>query len=180
MSLVKRSRRPRHSPRVRSWCSPLEILELRLAPAVFAVTPFAADGAQGSLRNAINQADDNSDSSNVITLAVGTYALTDATDGNLLIQDKASGVAEKTLTIVGQGSTSTVVESHAAGGASSFRVFEIVSTAAAGVSVLFQNLTISGGITRDGGGARRDRGTRRRALDRRRRRDAEPRRSLEQ
>ena len=48
---------------------------------------------------------------------------------NRLIQDKASGVAEKSLTIVGQGTTNTIVDSHSLG-ASSFRVFEIVSTAA--------------------------------------------------
>jgi hypothetical protein len=77
MSLANRSRRPSHSRRVRSWCSLLEDLEVRTAPAVFAVTPFAADGAQGTLRNAINQADDNRDLSNVITLAVGTYALSE-------------------------------------------------------------------------------------------------------
>ena len=80
--------------------------------------------AGGSLRDAINRADENGDSNNVITLAAGTYALTDVADGNLLIEDKAGGVAEKSLTIVGQGTASTIVESQA-GGASGYRVFEV-------------------------------------------------------
>ena len=51
-------------------------------------------------------------------------------------------MSDKSLTIIGQGETNTIIEPHAAA-TSGFRVFEIVSTAGAGVSVLFQNLTIS-------------------------------------
>lgn len=69
MSLEIPSRRPRRSRSVRTFRGSLEILEIHLPPAVFAITPFAADGAAGSVRNAINQADNNRDSSNVITLA---------------------------------------------------------------------------------------------------------------
>ncbi len=150
MSHAKRSRRQRPSSRVRMWPSHLETLEIRMAPAVFAVSPSAADGAPGSLRYAINQADDNGDASNVINLAIGTYALTDATDGNLLIQDKGAGVPDKSLAIIGQGEANTIIEPQTAA-ASAFRVFEIVSSAGASVSVLFQSLAISDGVARNGG-----------------------------
>ena len=66
----------------------LEELEIRLAPAVFNVMPTPVDGTSGSLRNAIEQADSNSDASNTINLAAGTYQLADTTDGSLLIRDQ--------------------------------------------------------------------------------------------
>ena len=57
MSIENRARRRRRTRCSRFRRPPLENLEVRIAPAVFAVTPLAVDGARGSLRNAINQAD---------------------------------------------------------------------------------------------------------------------------
>ena len=64
--------------------------------AVFNVTPSATDGATGSLRAALVSASTNSDTSNTINLAVGTYALTDSAVGNLLI-DNAVGERRRLL-----------------------------------------------------------------------------------
>ena len=89
-----------------SW---LEELEGRFAPATFNPLPSAVDGTSQSLRNAILTADANGDASNTISLAAGTYSLTDAAAGNLLIQDTAGGVASKTFTLVGQGPSSTII-----------------------------------------------------------------------
>ena len=109
MSSRKHFFRPTAAPRkpsVRPW---LEELEGRLAPATFNPLPSAVDGTSQSLRSAILTADTNGDSSNTISLAAGTYSLADATAGNLLIQDTASGVASKTFTLVGQSASSTII-----------------------------------------------------------------------
>ena len=52
----------------------LEGLEIRINPAVFNVVAATADGATGSLRDAIDQSDTNGDASNTINLAAGTYS----------------------------------------------------------------------------------------------------------
>src|SRR5690242_19274267 len=99
----KRFTRPTPSPRKRDFLRLVEELEPRLPPAGFNPLPSTPDGAPLSLRDAILQADGNGDAANTIRLGPGTYTLTDALDGNLLIQNTAVGVPGKTLTVVGQG-----------------------------------------------------------------------------
>lgn len=106
-----------------------------------------ADGATGSLRDAIDQSDTNSDASNTINLAAGTYSLTDTAVGELLIKDHAAGVAAKSLSISGVGAGTTIVD----GSQLNSRVFQIVSSQGAAVTVVFQNLTVQGGAATDGG-----------------------------
>ncbi len=125
-----------------------ELLEERLAPAIFNVVPTATDGSVGSLRYAIDQANGNNDSKNTINLAAGNYQLTDTTDGNLLIQDDA-GIPSKTLNIIGAGETKSFIEP--ASGSWQTRIFEIIGKTGASVSVVFSNLQISGGKARNGG-----------------------------
>ena len=148
MSSRKHFFHPAPVPRKQSVQLWLEELEGRFAPATFNPLPSALDGASQSLRNAILTADSNGDASNTISLAAGTYSLTDAAAGNLLLQDTASGVASKTFTLVGQGPSSTVV----AGGAGwNDRDFQIVGANGAAVTVTFQNLTIEGGDAQNAG-----------------------------
>jgi hypothetical protein len=124
----------------------VELLEPRLSPAVFSVSAGVADGAGGSLRSAINEANSNADASNTIELGAGTYTLTAAAGGSLLIQDLASGIANKSLTIEGLGNSSPIIEPQGA-----FRILQVVGTQAASVSVVFENVSIEGGRTFDGG-----------------------------
>ena len=102
--------------------------------------------ARSSLRSAINQADSNADASNTIELGPGTYTLTEAAGGSLLIQDLASGVANKSLTIEGAGSLQSTITPQGA-----FRILQVVGTQAAGVSVVFENVILEGGRAIDGG-----------------------------
>jgi hypothetical protein len=117
-----------------------------LAPAVFSVSVGATDGASGSLRAAISEANSNADASNTIELGPGTYTLTAASGGSLLIQDPASGVANKSLTIEGVGSSRPEIEPQG-----SFRIMQVVGTPAASVSVVIENVTVEGGRALDGG-----------------------------
>ena len=128
----------------------LEDLEERLAPAVFNVTSAAMDGAAGSLRYAIGQANTNSDPSNTINLAAGVYNLAASSSGELLIRDLAAGVAGKTLTIAGQSEASTFVQSKAFSAQGS-RLFEIVGGNGIGETVRLENLTLRSGFTQNGG-----------------------------
>lgn len=125
----------------------LEGLEIRINPAVFNVAAATADGAAGSLRDAIDQSDTNGDASNTINLETGTFSLTDTSSGDLLINDQAAGVAAKTFTIVGAGAGTTIVDASQLQN----RVFQIVSSQGAAVTVVFQNLTVQGGAAGDGG-----------------------------
>ena len=124
-------------------------MEGRVAPATFNPLPSAADGTSQSLRGSLLTADSNGDASNTISLAAGTYSLTDTTAGNLLIQDTAGGVASKTFIIAGQSASSTIVTG---GSGWNDRVFQIVSASGAAVTVTFQNVTIEGGDAQNAGG----------------------------
>ncbi len=124
----------------------LEFLEPRLSPAVFSVSAGVTDGAQNSLRSAINEADSNADATNTIELGPGTYTLTEAAGGSLLIQDLASGVANKSLTIEGAGSLQSTITPQGA-----FRILQVVGTQSAGISVIFENVILEGGRALDGG-----------------------------
>jgi hypothetical protein len=73
----------------------LEELESRLVPAVF------NEQSIGGLITAIQEADGNSDTTNTINLATGTYILSGATTNEIQIQDHPA--ATKSLTITGQG-----------------------------------------------------------------------------
>lgn len=142
MARKRRTRRRDRACRVN-----LMFLEPRLAPAVFSPIPGTADGAGGSLRDDIDQADSNGDAANTINLAAGTYSLTNSTDGNLLIQNSASGVPSKTYTIVGQGAGKSIIQ----GGADfDNRILQIVGTQLSGaggysVNVLLMDLSVTGG-----------------------------------
>ena len=70
---------------------------------------FYPTGTDASLRAAINQAEANSFASNTIVLATGTYVLTNTQAGQIVIQN-TSGLPNKTLTIVGEGSANTVID----------------------------------------------------------------------
>src|SRR5262249_37353857 len=63
-----------------------------------------------SLRAAINEADGNSYSDNLILLSASDYLLTDAPAGELLVENTSS-LPGKTLTIKGAGASSTVIGS---------------------------------------------------------------------
>src|SRR5436305_1409453 len=94
-------KRPRQ--RVRLQC---EMLEDRTSPAVFTVTNFSE--GPGGLRDAILQANANSDASNTINLQAANYQLTNAAAGNLLIANTAA-LPSKTLTIAGVGQNSSII-----------------------------------------------------------------------
>jgi hypothetical protein len=109
--------------------------------------PFDAGSYSNySLRTAIDTANMNADSdtSYIITLSVSLIPYT-VNAGQLEIENLTS--KPEALTIVGQGSSSSVVD---AGGTS--RVFEINGTGAAAVDVKFQNLGIEDGYATTGGG----------------------------
>ncbi len=96
-----------------------------------------------SLGAAVAAADSNGDASNIITLSTSSipYPVT----SELLIENSSS-LKSKTLTIMGQGEASSVINA----GANS-RVFETVGTSS-GLSVVLQGLTIEGGRATDNGG----------------------------
>ena len=116
-------------------------------PTPWADTIYAVP-TDSSLRAAIKAADSNSFAFNTIVLSSATYVLTNATAGGLLIQNTSS-LPSKTLTIVGRGQSSSIIEPGVASWDD--RIFEVVSTGTAGITVVFQNLTINGGNATTGG-----------------------------
>ncbi len=128
----------------------VEDMEARTAPTA---NIFANVSTETALRTDIAAADSNSNSfaDNVIELS-GSITLTDTAAGQLEI-DNSSSIA-KTLTIEGQGSSpsDTVISgfdtptSHW-----NSRIFEIVGTGAASITVVFRDLSITGGHADDGG-----------------------------
>ncbi len=97
-----------------------------------------------SLRQVIATADSNGDASNTIVLAATSYVLTNTSLGQIVIQNSSS-LPGKTLTFVGQGDgdDGTIIQP----GITSWqdRIFEVVGTATAGMTVVFQDLAIAGG-----------------------------------
>ena len=140
----KPSLRALPSRRQRSRRLILEGLESRTAPTA---NVFRNVADEVSLRNDIAAADSNGFADNVVELT-GSIRLSDATAGQLVIANATS--TPKTLTIVGQGpsASSTVIS-----GSSSWntRIFEVVGTTAASVTVVFKDLEITGGKAQDGG-----------------------------
>ncbi len=124
---------------------PIELLEKRIAPANFTPLVATPDGAPDSLRDAITTANANGED-NVIDLEAGIYVLdlaNEAGQENL----NASGDldltgADHTITFNGQGADMTFIDQAAMD-----RVFQIFP----GVTVIFNNLTITGGEAVDDG-----------------------------
>ena len=134
----RHSTRHRGRPRLRLQ---LEQLENRRLLSIIPVLP----GVE-SLRSAIGTAEHNADAENTLTLSAGSYSL-DSNLGKLLIEN-ASALSHKTLTITGAGpSDTTIVPGDAATWRD--RILQIVGS---DVSVIFQHLTIAGGVAMDGGG----------------------------
>ncbi len=109
---------------------------------------FYPVGTDSSLRAAISAADSNGFANNTIVLSAGTYGLTNATAGELVIQN-ASSLPAKTLTIVGAGEASTTIEPEFYPWQD--RLFGIISASGASLSVAFQDLTMKGGNATGGG-----------------------------
>ncbi|MGE3806663.1 MAG: choice-of-anchor Q domain-containing protein, partial [Gemmataceae bacterium] len=122
----------------------LEELESRFAPAGYNPDVFTDSVSGNTLRNAILQANGNGQD-NVITLGAGVYSLTltGRDDAGLMGDLDITANPGHTLTIVGVSSTATVIDGSQLGD----RIFDIFGN----VTVVFQNLTISGGTASDGG-----------------------------
>src|SRR5262249_23062671 len=130
----------------------LEVLEDRLAPAMFVVNTtddtVAVDLSTGqdaagivSLRSAL-QAANHLGGSNTISLPAGTYtlALAGADENNAATGDL--DIANN-LTLTGAGATSTIISAN-----SLDRVFEVATS----FSVTIANVTVTGGRATQGGG----------------------------
>ncbi|MGA2497235.1 MAG: choice-of-anchor Q domain-containing protein, partial [Tepidisphaeraceae bacterium] len=100
-----------------------------------------------SLRAAINTADGNAFAFNTILLSASTYRVSDTSSGGLVIENSSS-LPGKTLTITGQGQSSSII-----GSAFNWhdRIFEIEGSGGQSLNVIMQNLTIQGGDAQDGG-----------------------------
>ena len=130
---VARRKAPRRQRALRAF---LEGLESRIALSTFDVS------TEAGLRTAIATADSNSDSSNTIDITA-SITLTDTTAGQLEIQNGTS--TAKTLTIEGQGALPSDTEIAGSSPSWNTRIFEIVSTGPASVTVVFKDLEITGG-----------------------------------
>ena len=133
------SGRPRR--RCRAFAPAFATLEERLAPATFVVTQFGDGVTRGTLRWAINQADQTRGPDTVL-LKAGTYTLTRVGPEGNGGQTGALQVAGD-VTIEGAGAARTKI---VASGLSD-RAFHVT-----GGNVTFSGLTISGGQAVQGGG----------------------------
>jgi hypothetical protein len=93
----------------------------------------------GSLENAVVAADSNNNATNFITLAVSTIPYP-VTEGQLLVENESS-LKSKTLTIAGQGESSSIITA-----AGTSRILESVGT-----DLVLWDLTVTGGRATDGG-----------------------------
>src|SRR5581483_3528950 len=144
------------SPRSKPCRAGIEMLESRIAPAIFVVTTFADEVTPGdgklSLREAINLANGNGIASDTIVLHAGTYKI-----GLFGSGDDANATGDFDITgdlrIVGAGANHTKIDGNGAD-----RVFDILAPAS-GAHVSFKNLTITGGLAAGkGGGIRANNG----------------------
>ncbi len=101
-----------------------------------------------NLRAAINAAESNGFANNTIELVDANYLFSDGASGAIVIQNN-SNLPEKTLTIIGVGAGSTVLEPS--GNNWQDRLFEIVGAANSATIVNIDDLTINGGNARGGG-----------------------------
>ena len=129
-------------PAQRSLRLILEWLEPRRAPAA---NVFSNVADEVTLRQDIAAADSNGFADNTIDLS-SSIALSDTTAGPLVIEN-ATSIA-KTLTIEAQGTGSVQILGSLGWDT---RIFEIVGTGPASVSVLFKEVGITGGKVHDGG-----------------------------
>ncbi len=122
----------------------LEGLESRIALSTFNVA------TESDLRSAIAAADDNSSAANMINITA-SITLNDDSAGQLVIQNGTS--TAKSLVIEGQGTSATGSPILITEGVPPWnsRIFEIVGTGTASVSVIFKDLGIYGGRAHDGG-----------------------------
>src|SRR5262249_55402260 len=103
---------------------------------------FYAVPSDSSLRAAINRADSNGFAFNTILLSASTTVLSDLSSGGIVIEN-ASALPSKTLSIIGQGQTSTIISSIYNW---QDRIFEIEGTGGQSLNVVMQGLTIEGGV----------------------------------
>src|SRR5690242_3186840 len=127
--------------------SQIEALERRSLLAAFNPLASATDGAVNSLRAAIIAANANSQN-DTISLQSGTYLLTVANsagqENNAAQGDLDLKESGKSVTIQGNGAGITFINANGID-----RAFEIFNN----VTVVFKNLTITGGTARDDGSA---------------------------
>jgi predicted outer membrane repeat protein len=137
-------RTPPHRARAGKRQRPrLEVLEDRLAPSINAVVSSTQDSGTGSLRDAIAQVNNATDTS------VNTIAFSSALPGNATITlDTALPPLNRNVIVQGPGAKALTVQRSSAGGTLSFGIF----TVASGVSATLNGLTISGGNAADGAG----------------------------
>jgi hypothetical protein len=126
----------------------VELLEGRCVPAVFFASPAAADGAAGSLRAAVLQANGDSQDDTIL-LGAGVYNLTLANASGLQENSAATGDldvtgANHTVTIQGAGAGATVIDAHQID-----RVFQVLP----GASLVLRALSVRGGLAQDDGTA---------------------------
>ena len=121
----------------------LEPLESRHLLSAFSPLSGTPDGASGSLRDAIAQANASTEA-DTITLEAGTYNLTVTGDGDTLGDLDLTDTAYK-ITIFGAGAGQTIIDASAL----SDRVFDVAS----GATVEIQGVTITGGSCQSGFGA---------------------------
>ena len=129
-----------------SWQTPAAAAAGAVGKSLFAVNHSGPSRRGKSAAGGIGTAEHNADAENTLTLSAGSYSL-DSNLGKLLIEN-ASALSHKTLTITGAGpSDATIVPGDAATWRD--RILQIVGS---DVSVIFQHLTIAGGVAMDGGG----------------------------
>ena len=124
------------------FCLILESLETRTAPTVNVFNDVADEV---TLRQDIAAADSNQFADNVIELA-NSVALSETSDSQIVIENATS--LAKTLTIEPQGPASVKIQGSVGWNT---RIFEIVGTGSASVTVVFKDLEITGGKAHDGG-----------------------------
>jgi predicted outer membrane repeat protein len=130
----------------------LEPLEDRSVPAVFNVTTtddVVAPGGGRSLREAINAANADPATADVIVVPAGVYRIALGTSGD----DANTGGDLDILgnvTIQGAGAGRTIID-----GQQLDRVFDVIDTAPSSIKAVFQGLTVrNGSVIGDGGGIR--------------------------
>jgi hypothetical protein len=148
LTQCSKSSRVRARAKARRRRPPLavEALEPRMAPAVFSPLASTPDGSAGSLRADVILADANHHN-NTIRLQAATYNLTLANtagqDDSGQLGDLDLTGAGHTITFIGKG-PNTVINANELD-----RVFQV----AKGVTAIFSNVTITGGVAQDDGTA---------------------------
>jgi hypothetical protein len=135
-----------HRTRRHAWVyRQVESLEDRRVPATFSLSPLTADGAPGSLRDAIIQANANGQD-DTINLQAGVYQLTVA---NTVESENAARQGDLDLTETGHSVTIQGADAAttAIDGGALDRVFQVFG----GVIVTLRNLTVRHGLAHDSG-----------------------------